>query len=246
MTENSQSSSHEGGGHFNTTAWTLVRAAGVDTSVGRQSLETLCRNYWSPLYVWLRRSGTQASDAEDQLQGFFTHLIEHGVLSYADPARGRFRSFLIASLKQFLAKEHHFQNAEKRRPAAGIVSLDTERVEAAFRLRGSAEETAEQAFDRAWAMTVIEQVNSRLRDEFVSNGKGDLFDALSGTLTGQKELSGRELAERLHMTESAVRVAAHRLRQRFGAMLRQEIAETVDRPDEVEDELLNLIRALKS
>ncbi len=234
------------GAVFATTHWSDVLAAGRnDTPHARTALETLCRNYWPPLYAYVRRLGHSPEDAQDLTQEFFARLLERNTVARADPERGRFRSFLLASLKHFLAHEWEKARARKRGGGASIVPLALDTTETRCAPPPAAGDTPDQAFDRQWALSVLDLVLGRLRKEYADCGRDDLFLALKETLSGgRSEIPYRDLGGQLALSEGAVKVAAHRLRQRYRELLREEIANTVASPDEVEEELRNLFRAL--
>ena len=232
---------------FATTRWSLVLAAGQrGTSEADQALETLCRAYWYPLYAEARRRGLSAEDASDRVQGFFARLLESDGLAVADQQRGRFRSFLLGAFGNFLANEWDREHALKRGGGRAIVSLDLDLTESRYRADPVDEATPERIFDRRWALSLIQRALGRLQDEYGQGGKADLFDALKPVLTGDRDLKYADLARSLAMTEGALKVAVHRLRGRCGALIRDEVAQTVDAPDETEDELRHLFAALGS
>lgn len=230
---------------FATTHWSVVLAAGrAEPELAHQALSSLCQTYWYPLYAFARRRGFASHDAEDLTQSFFAHLLEKNALAAARRDRGKFRSYLLASLNHFMADEWDRAQAQKR-GAGRVVSLDTTLAE--DRLRGEQVQAVdpEKAFHRNWAMTVLETVYARLRQQFEADGKQELFNALKFSLTGERSrLPYADLAVRLQMSEAAVKVAVHRLRERYRALLRAEIAHTVASADEVEDELRFLMQAL--
>jgi RNA polymerase sigma factor (sigma-70 family) len=220
-----------------------VLAAGTDlTSTGaREALTTLCETYWYPLYAFLRSRGHQPETAEDLTQAFFARLIEKHSLQRADPARGRFRSFLLTSLIHFAANEHDRQIARKRGGKSPVLTLEFEAAEGRFQLEPSTDETPERIFDRRWALTLLDRVIANLRTEMIRRGKQSSFEALKPYLTGDApQLSYAETAAALGISEAAVKVAVHRLRRRFRDVLREEIAQTVSSPEDVEDELSHL------
>ena len=218
--------------------------AGTSDQVARRALEDLCHSYWYPLYVFLRRGGKSMEDAEDLVQAFFLRLVEINVIGYADPNRGRFRSFLITSMKQFLAKERIHRLAMKRHPG-GLISIDAASADERYRLEPVDSETPERLYERSWALTVLEQVMERLRREFVANDNEPRFLVLKEGLTGRGDVRGRELAERLGLTEGAARIALHRVKRRYGELLREELAQTLETPAEVDDELRYLMTVLR-
>lgn len=207
-------------------------------------MEKLCAIYWYPLYAFVRRRGHSAHDAQDLTQGFFARLLEKKDLASVDRARGRFRSFLLAALEHFLINEWHRARTQKRGGATVLFSFDA--LDAESRLRHEpATDSPEQIYDRRWAMTLLDQVMARLRTEMAGAGKLAHFEALKFCLTGERTAYA-EVGARLAMSEGAVKVAVHRLRERYRALLRAEIAETVATPEEIEDELRALLAALSS
>jgi len=237
-----------GAGHFATTRWSLVLAAGRQTSVeSREALGTLCRLYWYPLYAYVRRRGHAPEEAEDLTQGFFARLLEKHAVRAADPARGRFRSYLLTSLKHFLVNERHRARAQKRGGGRQAISLDVRHGEGRYRLEPADEMTAEKLFERRWALTLLELVLAELRGQYARDGRERLFDRLKGFLGGRDAgtpYSG--VAEELGMTPGAVRVAVHRLRRRYRRLLRDRIAQTVASPDDVDDEVRHLFAAIEA
>jgi RNA polymerase sigma-70 factor (ECF subfamily) len=231
---------------FVTTHWSLVVSAGRnDTPDARNALEKLCRAYWFPIYAFVRRQGHNPHDAQDLTQDFFARLLEKKYLAEADPARGRFRSFLLASLKHFLANEWDKAKAQKRGGGQVLIPIDVAAAETSGGLEPADDLTAEKIFERRWALTLLEQVLRRLRAEYVRDGKENLFEQLKPTLTeASRSVRYAEIATRLGTTEGAVKVAVHRLRQRYREVLRAGIADTVAGPGEVEDEIRNLFAAL--
>jgi RNA polymerase sigma factor (sigma-70 family) len=237
-----------GGRQFATTRWSQVIAAGAEqTRDSRDALARLCELYWYPLYAYVRRWGYDADQAQDLTQEFFSRLLEKHYLKAADPARGRFRSFLLASLKHFLSNERDRANAVKRGGRATVIPLEFENAEGRYSREPPDHETPETVYERRWALTLLERTVARLRSEFEAAGKEAVFTRLEGHLTGEQEtLPYADLGAALGMSEGAVKVAVHRLRRRFGALLREEIAETVGDPAQVDDEIRDLFRALKS
>jgi RNA polymerase sigma-70 factor (ECF subfamily) len=226
-----------------TTSWTQVLAArDAPSSESRQALESLCRTYWYPLYTFVRRQGEGPDDARDLTQAYFALLLEKGYLEDFDPARGRFRVFLMASIRNFLSKERERARAWKRGGQAEIVSLDAKDVEGRYRLEPVDQLTPEQVFERRWALTLLERVLDRLGQELAAAGREKEFERLKGFLTGeQPKVPYRDVAAELGTSEGAVKTSVHRLRQRFGALLREAIAETVASPNEVDDEVRHLL-----
>jgi RNA polymerase sigma factor (sigma-70 family) len=230
---------------FVTTHWSVVlTAARHDTPRARAALETLCQTYWYPLYAYVRRRGYSPEDAEDLTQAFFARLLERNAVATVTPDKGRFRSFLLASLNHFLADEWDKARAQKR-GGGRVISLDLHTAETRLEEPSARERTPEQAFERRWTITLLEQVYRKLQDEFEREGQGKRFDVLRPALAGaSRDAPYAELARQLDLTEGAVKVAVHRLRQRYRALLRMTIAETVAGPEEVEDELRYLFRTL--
>jgi len=231
---------------FVTTHWTAVAAAGgSDSSRAHAALESLCQTYWYLLYAYIRRSGQSPEDAKDLTQAFFARLLEHNSIAKVDPERGRFRSFLLTSLKHFLVNEWEKSRTLKRGGAAYFVPLQFDTAETRFAQPVAPGDTPDRAFDRQWALALLAVVLGRLRREYAAAGKDGLFLGLKDTLSGgRSEIPYRELAARLAMSEGAVKVAAHRLRQRYRDLLREEIASTVADTGDVEAELRELFAAL--
>lgn len=229
---------------FLTTQWSVVlQARNPRASQAAGALEALCRSYWLPLYAHVRRQGMSPADAQDLTQAFFERLLERKTLELADQERGRFRSFLLASLRHFMADERDRVNAWKRGGRVQHVPLDSTAAENVLEEEGMAKGPEESGYDRAWAWAVMERVRQRLRGESDQNGKRELFDALhpeSGSATESYESIGG----RLGMSEGAVKLAAFRLRQRYRDLIREEVAQTVADPGELEDEIRHLLRVL--
>ncbi len=232
---------------FQTTHWSLVLAAGHDSSPDAQNaLAGLCRVYWYPLYTYVRRRTGNVHDAQDLTQAFFARFLEKEYLGDVDPKRGKFRSFLLASLKHFLSNERERARAQKRGGGRTVLSLDFEDAENRYRLEPADTMTPERLFERRWALTLLDQVVSRLEREFADAGKSEMFAALKPFLTAAPDApSQREVAAQLGMSEGAVKAAAHRLRQRYRKVLREEIAQTVADPDDVAEELNELFEAIR-
>ncbi len=224
----------------------ILAAGQVDNGGSREALSGLCESYWYPLYVYVRRWGYDADQAQDLTQAFFARLLERHYLRAADPARGRFRSFLLASLKHFLANERDRAGAIKRGGRVTVVPLEIENAEGRYCLEPPDDETPEKIYERRWALTLLERTLARLSREFEAGGKRAMFARLEGYLTGEQEtLPYAELARELGMSEGAVKVMVHRLRRRFGALLREEVGDTVSTPEEVDDEIRELFRVLR-
>ncbi len=230
---------------FVTTHWSVVLTAGrSNTTRARAALENLCQTYWHPLYAYVRRRGYSPEDAQDLTQAFFAKLLERNAVASVAPEKGRFRSFLLASMNHFLADEWDKARAQKR-GSGKVISLDLQSAETRLGEIPVENFSPEKAFEHRWAITLLEQVYQRLGEEYRGEGKGVLFDVLRATLAGASDAAPYvELARQLDMSEGAVKVAVHRLRQRYRALLRDTIADTVSSPDEVEDELRYLFRTL--
>lgn len=235
------------GSSFLTTRWSvLAAAASPDPIRSRAALETLCASTWYPLYAFVRRRGHGAEDARDLVQGFFARFLEKADLGSLDPARGRFRSYLLASILNWLADERERASAQKRGGGLAPIPIDFGAADERYRMDPSHDLTPERLFDRQWALTLLELSLARVEKEYVSTGKKDLFEALKPALQGRsKDAPLAELAARLDSTEGAVKVAVHRLRQRFRDALRAEIAETVTTEEQIEEEIRDLFRALE-
>lgn len=231
---------------FVTTRWTMVVKAGHRSSPDSQkALATLCVTYWYPLYAYIRRVGNSPHDAQDLTQDFFAQLLVKDSLRAADRERGKFRSFLLASLNHFLSKERRKAHAQKRGGGQVPLSLDFEYGEERYRLEPAHDLTPEKIYERRWAMTVLERAIGRLQAEFAKAGKKKEFERLKDFLGGSRDTVPYEnIAAELGMTEGAVKVAVHRMRKRCRELLRAEIAETVAKPEEVEEELRCLFAAL--
>lgn len=236
-----------GGRQFATTRWSQVLAAGhAPTKNSREALSRLCELYWYPLYAYVRRWGYDADQAQDLTQEFFARLLEKHYLRAADPARGRFRSFLLAALKHFLSNERDRVGAVKRGGRTTVLPLEFENAEGRYTREPPDADTPETIYERRWALALLERTLARLRGEFHSAGKDALFARLEGHLTGEQEtLPYADLAVEIGLSEGAIKVTVHRLRRRFGALLREEISETVSDPSQVDDEIRDLFRALK-
>ncbi len=232
---------------FVATRWSIVLAAGgQDADSKRQrALEELAQIYWFPLYAYVRRQGQSPEAAEDLTQEFFARLIEKHSLRHVDPAKGRFRSFLLASLNHFLANEYDKAQTQKRGGRRNIVALDALDAEARYAVEPVDDMTPERLFEQRWAWAVLDEVLLRLREQYAAKGQGALFEALKGALM-QRPAAGQydEVAHKLGMTQNAVVVAAHRLRGRYRKLLRDEIAQTVAEPGLVDAEVTYLLGCL--
>jgi len=235
-----------GDAHFATTHWSVVLAAGKSSS-GRcqDALETLCRTYWFPLYAYLRRHGCNWHQAEEYTQAFFARLLEKHDLRQVDPKRGKFRSFLLASLKHFLANERARARAKKRGGGRHRLSLDFEKGESQYTLEPAEKLTPEKLFERSRALTVLAQTKARLQAEGTTAKEKKRFEHLKGYLTADKNsVPYQGVATQLDMTEWAVKVAVHRLKKRYRELLRDEIAQTVTDKDQIDEEIRDLFAAL--
>lgn len=222
----------------------MQAAAGSSTEAG-QALEELCRTYWYPLYAYARRYGRQASDAQDLTQGFLASLLQKGTIGRADPDRGRFRSFLLGSFNLYLSDQHRRQSTRKRGGDQKILSIDTTQAEQRYQMEPVDCVTAEDVFERRWALTVLAAAAERLEAHYVQTGQRSLFDALRGHLGADRErIPYAQIATELGMEEGAVKTAAYRLRKRYRAALRSEIAQTVASADDLDAELTDLFRIL--
>jgi len=233
---------------FTTTHWTMVLAAGKSESAEASvALEKLCSAYWYPLYVFIRRRGYEPYDAQDLTQSFFARLLEKDYLSGVDRTKGKFRSFLLAALEHFLANVWRDAHAQKRGGKVTFISMDDQSAEQVYGQLSARGLSPEQVFEQQWAMALLGQVLARLREEFVAAGKQPQFNELKVFLTGEKcTVSYAELALKLQTTEPALKMAVSRMRQRYGELLRAEIALTVESPAEVDEELRALFVALAS
>jgi DNA-directed RNA polymerase specialized sigma24 family protein len=231
---------------FATTHWSLVIAAGQpESSESSDALVELCSTYWYPLYAFVRRQGYQAQDAQDLTQGFFAKLLEKNYIGAADRQRGRFRSFLLIALKHYLSNQRGYARSQKRGGGRPLISLDFESAEQRYRHEPADMMTPERLFERRWALTVLDRVIGRLRDEYTAAGNLPLFQLLKDSLSAERNATPyRVVAQQAAMTEGAVKVAVHRLRKRYRKLLEDEIAQTVSGADEVQDELHQLFTSL--
>ena len=234
------------GAWFTTTRWSVVLAAGGPAAPeSARALESLCSAYWYPLYAWLRWQGHGRPEAQDLTQSFFSHLLQDQRLRQVDRARGKFRSFLLGSLKHFVANEWDKARALKRGGRFQFVSIDEDRAEDRFAAELTDGATPDRAFEQIWATTLLEGAIGRLREEHLRDGKGALFDTLQVYLSGDRgAVPYAETQARLGLGESALKMAVLRLRRRFGELLREEIAHTVSRPEEIDEEIRALFAAV--
>ena len=232
-----------GAAAFATTHWSVVLAAGGEPSApAAEALETLCRSYWQPLYVYARRRGYGLEDAQDLTQQFLARFVRNHSFRLADPARGRFRTFLLKSLQNFLADDWRRAHRLKRGGDMTVISLDGPAAETNCALELAETMTPERAFERRWAMTLLAQVLERMGEDYRRAGKGRLFDALKEHLWGTDGApTYAQVGQDLDLSEGALRVAVHRLREHYRERLRAEVAQTVSHPAEVDEELRHLI-----
>jgi RNA polymerase sigma-70 factor (ECF subfamily) len=232
---------------FVTTHWSVVARAGQgDTTQARDALARLCQTYWYPLYAYVRRRGYSPQDAEDLTQGFFARLLERNSLASITREKGKFRSYLLTALNHFVADEWKRAKAEKR-GGLQVVSFDAASAETRYLHEPIEPTTPENIFERNWALALLNEVFQRLQREHTAAGKGELFEQLKFCLTGERSsIAYAELAAGLHLSESAIKVTVHRLRQSYRELLRAEVANTVATEAEVEEELRYLFRVLAS
>jgi RNA polymerase sigma-70 factor (ECF subfamily) len=228
---------------FATTHWSVVLAAGHDSSPGAQeALEKLCSAYWYPLYAYVRRQGRSPEDAQDLTQAFFAKLLENKSLRHAQKERGRFRTFLLTSLKNFLSHEWERAQSAKRGGGSVHLSWDQTTAEERYQLEPVSDLTPESVFEQRYALTVFQQALNRLRGESMTEGKSERFEQLKGFLTDEPAPGAyKTVAERLGMSPESVAVSVHRLRQRYAELVREGVAQTVEGPAEVQEELRYLI-----
>lgn len=231
---------------FLTTRWSLVLAAGqAESPDSREALATLCQAYWYPLYTYARRQVPSRDDAQDLTQEFFARVLEKDYLRAADRQRGKFRAFLLTAFKHFLANEHERAAAQKRGGGRKPLPLDFDSGELRYSREPSHDWTAERIYERRWALTLLDQVLGRLRQEFDKADKQPVFEALKGFLAGDSAAKTyQQIGEALDLSEAAVKTAVYRLRKRYHELLRDEIAQTVDTPEEIDDELRHLLAAV--
>ena len=231
---------------FQNTLWSQVFAAGkLNSPDSKQALEELCRLYWFPIYAFLRRWGRDREEARDLTQGFFEYLLERNAIANANPKRGRFRSFLLGTLKNYVSNEQNWANAIKRGGQHKLVSIDEETAEGLYKHEPVTHATPDSIFERRWAMAVIEEAMNRLRSEYSHAGMEALFVSLQPWMTGDCESGFAALGAALGKSEGNARVLVHRLRERFRKLIRAVIADTVTDADEVETEFAHLQAALR-
>lgn len=231
--------------YFATTHWTVVMAAGSHTTGARAALDELCQLYWYPLYAYVRRRGSNPEDAEDLTQEFFRTLLEKEYLKAADRDKGRFRTFLLVALQRFLANDWDRARAQKRGGRSVHVCLDTSSAETQYQVEAASEVSPERIYDRRWAFALLGKTMARLRAEFVASGKQDEFEQIKECLTAERgALDYGALSRRTGMSEGTLRVGIHRLRKRFREIFREEVAQTVATPTEIDAEMRHLMAAL--
>jgi len=238
---------HGHGKNFSTTHWTVVMlAAEQESAEASKALERLCKNYWFPLYAYVRRRGYNPEDAQDLTQEFFCRVLEKRYLRLADPERGKFRTFLITSLSNFLANDWQKGQAAKRGSGQTVFSLDAEAPETRFMAEPSEGLSPDKVYDKRWAVALLERVLQRLRKEYLTAGKEGLFDSLKGRALGEYGSDDyTAIGQQLKMSEGALRIAALRLRERYRELLFSEVSHTVASSKEVDEEIRHLIAALR-
>lgn len=248
MSNGNEAEQFGGNRRFATTQWSIVRAVNDgDSTAASSALQELCQIYWYPLYTYVRRQGHDANSAEDLTQAFFADLLQREDLKKVDPDLGKFRSFLLTALKHFLINQWDKANAQKRGGGKSPLSLDFGAADDRYRLEPSHAQTPELIYQKQWAKTLLERVQQELRSEFAKRGKAHQFDKLQKFLAGKnnEETLGSAAAQ-LEMSEVAVKVALHRMRQRFAELLRAEIEQTVSTPEEVDLEIQQLFDVLRN
>lgn len=236
-----------GGAAFATTLWSrVIRAGSSSEPDGREALANLCGDYWGPLYHFARRKGHQPEDAQDLTQGFILSLLENNGIALANRDRGKFRTFLLSSFCHYLANDHRQNTAQKRGGGRVPISWEAE-CEEGFLLQASDRMTPELQYEKSWALALLDRVMQRLRAEYEKAGHLSLYEALQPFMSGAEGRPGyARLGTALGMSESAVTVAMHRMRRRYGELLREEIAQTVTSAQEVEDELRYLMQVVSA
>ena len=230
---------------FASTHWSVVSAAGQEDTHAGDALASLCETYWYPLYAYARRRGCSPPDAQDVTQEFFSRLLKGNWVADADRRRGRFRSFLLSAMKHFMANERNKARAQKRGPGQPLVSLDDASAEPRYRLEPVDERTPESSFDRGWALTLLEKALGRLDEEYRLDGKTNWMEAMRPALVAERAgIDYGNVARELGITETAARVAVHRLRRRYRKLIQAEVASTVVSSGDVEAEMRHLFRAL--
>ncbi len=235
------------GGYFATTQWSLVLSAADRTSPRfQQALADLCTAYWYPLYAFVRRQGNPAVEAEDLTQEFFLALVDKEFLASTDPEKGRFRTFLLLCLKRFLANQSDRRRAQKRGGGRPLISINRDEAESRYRAEPADAATPERIYERRWALALLDQVLSRLGDEYRQAGKETLFARLKVYLVAESSPESYATVAASHgLTAGAVKVAVHRLRRRYGELLRAEVARTLEQPSDINEEIQALFAALR-
>lgn len=233
---------------FTTTQWSVIIAVGADDpDAAKEALGKLCHTYWPPLYAYIRRRGHQPEDAKDLTQEFILRLIETDFFEAADRNKGRFRSYMLTALNHFLANQYAAAKAKKRGGGQSLFSLDVDDAEHRYRESLADDLTPERSFERQWAVAVLEKIVTQLEAEYRENGKRELFQMLRPALSGDKTAKPYgEIAANAGMSEGAVKVAVHRLRQRYRDLLRAEVARTIADPADVEEEIRSLMAAFRN
>jgi len=232
---------------FTTTHWSVVLEAQGQSPTAQEALEKLCRTYWRPVFAFIRRQGVRPTEAEDLTQGFFSLLLERRDFDAVRKEKGRLRSYLLTSLKHFLASEHRRATAAKRGKGQRLIPLEELSASGRRNIEPTDPLTAERLYERRWALTLMEQVLRRLKDEYCTAGNSVLFESLKQLLPDEPgALSRSQIASQLGMTDNALRQAFHRFRQRYQLLLREEIGHTVAIASDIEDELRHLIRVLRA
>jgi RNA polymerase sigma-70 factor (ECF subfamily) len=229
---------------FTTTHWSVVLTAQDESPAAHEALEKLCRTYWRPIFVFLRRQGISQEEAEDITQGFFASLLEHRNLNAVRKEQGRLRSYLLGALKYFLANERRRGMAIKRGKGQRLIPLEELRADERVDMEPADPVTAEVIYERRWALALLDRVLSRLREEYAGRGHLKTFVALEHVLVGGRELSNADIAKELGMTEGTIKVAGHRLRRRYRELLPDEIAQTVSDPGRIDEEIRQLLSCL--
>jgi len=231
---------------FSTTHWSVVLNAGnAANPAADQAMERLCQTYWYPLYCYVRKRGRRPEEAEDLTQEFFARLLAKNYLRALDRQKGKFRWFLLAAIEHFLANEWHRDQCQKRGGGRRLISLDDHDGERRYELEPADTMAPDRIFERRWAAALLDQAMQRLRGEFAGSGKSETFEVLSPFLSeGRSELTHAQAGAKLGMTEGAVNVAVHRLRKRYGELVREEVAHTVSSPDQIDEELRCLLASL--
>lgn len=230
---------------FTTTRWSLILAAADPrSSTADAALSSLCEIYWMPVYAFVRRTGAPVEDARDLTQAFFTTVLEKGYFKDAERERGRFRTFLLTAVTHFLSNQRDADRALKRGGGQVVLSLDVDEGERRYQLEPADTLTPDRLFDRRWALAVLDHAMARLSEKYAAPDRRKVFTTLKSFLGGHEPESHSAAAASLNLTEGSFRVILHRFRKQFGASLREVVQETVERPEDLEDELRHLLRAV--